>query len=167
MKTGITAGAGYNLVASTTQGDMRLVAVVLGNKTDVIRFRESESLLTWGFRFYKTVMPIKPDSTFVTQRVWFGKSPDVKLGSGDNTAITLPRGQLAKLKATYTLDTPQLSAPLKKGRVVGQINYQTDGKTVDQHPSVVMEEVEESSLPGRIWDRILILFHQWFGRFFA
>lgn len=167
MKTGTTAGAGYNLVASATQGDMRLIVVVLGTKTDAIRFRESESLLTWGFRFYETVMPIKPDSTFVTQRVWFGKSSEAKLGSSDNTAITLPRGQLAKLKATYTLDTPQLCAPLKKGQVVGQINYQIADKTVDQHPLVVMEAVEESSLPGRIWDRILMLFHQWFGRFFV
>ncbi|VDZ72679.1 D-alanyl-D-alanine carboxypeptidase [Atlantibacter hermannii] len=33
MKTGTTAGAGYNLVASATQGDMRLISVVLGAKT--------------------------------------------------------------------------------------------------------------------------------------
>jgi D-alanyl-D-alanine carboxypeptidase (penicillin-binding protein 5/6) len=52
MKTG-TTGAGYNLVASATQGDMRLVSVVLGTKTDRIRFNESEKLLTWGFRFLK------------------------------------------------------------------------------------------------------------------
>ena len=30
MKTGTTEGAGYNLVASATQGDMRLISVVLG-----------------------------------------------------------------------------------------------------------------------------------------
>ena len=34
VKTGTTAGAGYNLVSSATQGDMRLIAVVLGTKTD-------------------------------------------------------------------------------------------------------------------------------------
>ena len=51
---------------------MRLIAVVLGTKTDRIRFNESEKLLTWGFRFFETVTPIKPDATFVTQRgvVW-------------------------------------------------------------------------------------------------
>lgn len=58
VKTGTTAGAGYNLVSSATQGDMRLIAVVLGTKTDRIRFNESEKLLTWGFRFYETVTPI-------------------------------------------------------------------------------------------------------------
>ncbi len=80
VKTGTTAGAGYNLVSSATQGDMRLIAVVLGTKTDRIRFNESEKLLTWGFRFFETVTPIKPDATFVTQRVWFGDSNEAKLG---------------------------------------------------------------------------------------
>ncbi len=46
VKTRTTAGAGYNLVSSATQGDMRLIAVVLGTKTDRIRFNESEKLLT-------------------------------------------------------------------------------------------------------------------------
>ncbi len=36
MKTGTTAGAGYDLVASATQGDMRQISVVLGAKTDRI-----------------------------------------------------------------------------------------------------------------------------------
>lgn len=59
---------------------MRLIAVVLGTKTDRIRFNESEKLLTRGFRFFETVTPIKPDATFVTQRVWFGDSNEAKLG---------------------------------------------------------------------------------------
>ena len=81
MKTGTTTGAGYNLVASATSGDMRLISVVLGTKTDRIRFNESEKLLTWGFRFFETVTPIKPDATFVTQRVWFGDKSEVNLGA--------------------------------------------------------------------------------------
>ncbi|BAN95760.1 beta-lactamase [Plautia stali symbiont] len=55
-------------------GDMRLISVVLGAQTDAIRFRESEKLLTWGFRFYETVTPIKADKPFAQQRVWFGEN---------------------------------------------------------------------------------------------
>ena len=101
MKTGTTAGAGYNLVASATQGDMRLISVVLGAKTDRIRFNESEKLLTWGFRFFETVTPIKPDATFATQRVWFGDKSEVNLGGrrsglSDHTAWAAekPEGEL-------------------------------------------------------------------------
>ena len=67
---------------------MRLISVVLGAKTDRIRFNESEKLLTWGFRFFETVTPIKPDATFVTQRVWFGDKSEVNLGAGEAGSVT-------------------------------------------------------------------------------
>ncbi len=167
MKTGTTAGAGYNLVASATQGDMRLISVVLGTKTDRIRFNESEKLLTWGFRFFETVTPIKPDATFVTQRVWFGDASEVKLGAGEAGSVTIPRGQLKNLKASFTLDQPQLTAPLKKGQVVGKINFQLNGKVVEQRPLMVMEAVEEGGFFSRMWDFVLMKFHSWFGSWFS
>ena len=167
MKTGTTAGAGYNLVASATQGDMRLISVVLGTKTDGIRFRESEKLLTWGFRFYETVTPIKPDATFVSQRVWFGDKSEAKLGAGEAGSITIPKGQLKNLKATWKLTEPQLTAPLKKGQVVGTIDFQLNGKNIEQRPLVVMEAVDEGSFFSRLWDRVLMQFHKWFGNWFS
>lgn len=167
MKTGTTAGAGYNLVASATQGDMRLISVVLGTKTDRIRFNESEKLLTWGFRFFETVTPIKPDATFVSQRVWFGDKSEVNLGAGEAGSVTIPRGQLKNLKASYTLTEPQLTAPLKKGQVVGTIDFQLNGKSIEQRPLVVMEAVEEGGFFSRMWDFVLMKFHGWFGNWFS
>ncbi|MCS3430643.1 D-alanyl-D-alanine carboxypeptidase (penicillin-binding protein 5/6) [Klebsiella sp. BIGb0407] len=167
MKTGTTAGAGYNLVASATQGDMRLISVVLGAKTDRVRFNESEKLLTWGFRFFETVTPIKPNATFVTQRVWFGDKSEVNLGAGEGGSVAIPRGQLKNLRASYTLSEPQLTAPLKAGQVVGTIDFQLNGNVVEQRPLLVMESVEEAGFFGRIWDFILMKLHGWFGSWFS
>ncbi|MEI2265191.1 serine hydrolase [Erwinia sp. CGal63] len=167
IKTGHTAGAGNNLVASATEGDQRLISVVLGAQTDAIRFRESEKLLTWGFRFYETVTPIKADKPFATQRVWYGDRKEVSLGVAEDAAITLPKGQLKGLKASFTLNEPQLSAPLRKNQVVGTIDFQLDGKIVEQRPLVVMEEVKEGGFFSRIADFVLMklngLFSKWFG----
>ncbi|EHM46995.1 D-alanyl-D-alanine carboxypeptidase DacA [Yokenella regensburgei ATCC 43003] len=167
VKTGTTAGAGYNLVSSATQGDMRLIAVVLGTKTDRIRFNESEKLLTWGFRFYETVTPIKPDATFVEQRVWYGDSSNVKLGAGEAGSVTIPRGQLKNLKASFALNEPQLTAPLAKGQVVGTIDFKLNDKTIEQRPLVVMEEVKEGGFFSRMVDFVLMKFHAWFGSWFS
>lgn len=167
MKTGTTTGAGYNLVSSATSGDMRLIAVVLGAKTDRIRFNESEKLLTWGMRFFETVTPIKPDATFVTQRVWFGDKTEVGLGAGEGGSVTLPRGQLKNLKATYTLSEPQLKAPLQKGQVVGTINFLLNGQTIEQRPLLVMEPVAEAGFFGRMWDYVLMTLNDWFSRWFS
>ncbi|WES70622.1 serine-type D-Ala-D-Ala carboxypeptidase [Superficieibacter sp. HKU1] len=167
VKTGTTAGAGYNLVASATQGDMRLISVVLGTKTDRIRFNESEKLLSWGFRFYETVTPIKPNAPFVNQRVWFGNVSEAKLGAGEAGSVTIPRGQLKNLKASYNLNQPQLTAPLAKGQVVGTIDFQLNNKTIEQRPLIVMEAVEEGGFFSRMWDYVLMKFHEWFGSWFS
>jgi penicillin-binding protein 6. Serine peptidase. MEROPS family S11 len=163
LKTGTTAGAGYNLVASATQGDMRLISVVLGSKTDRIRFNESEKLLTWGFRFFDTVTPVKPGAAFVSQRVWFGNTDQVQLGAGDAGSITIPKGQLKNLKASFTLTEPQLQAPLSKGQVVGTIDFQLNGKSIEQRPLMVMEAVEEGGFFSRMWDYVMMKIDQWIG----
>jgi len=48
-------------------------------------------------------------------------------------------------------------------QVVGSINFQLDGKTIDQRPLVVMNEVKEGGFISRIIDYIKLAFHHWFG----
>ena len=163
MKTGTTAGAGYNLVASATQGDMRLISVVLGAKTDRIRFNESEKLLTWGFRFFETVNPIKAGKEFASEPAWFGDSDRASLGVDKDVYLTIPRGRMKDLKASYVLNNTELHAPLQKNQVVGTINFQLDGKTIDQRPLVVLQEIPEGNFFGKIIDYIKLMFHHWFG----
>lgn len=167
IKTGYTGGAGHNLVASATDGPMRLISVVLGAPSDRIRFSESEKLLTWGFRFYETATPIKTDKPFVTQRVWFGEINDVPLGVAKDAAVTIPKGQMKNLKASYKLNQPTLEAPLAKNQVVGTIDFQLDGKTIEQYPLVVMQEVKEGNFFSRIWDMVMMKLTQWFGSVFG
>ena len=167
VKTGHTSGAGNNLVASATEGDMRLISVVLGTASDAIRFRESEKLLTWGFRFYETVTPIKADAPFAQQRVWFGEQNQVNLGVSKDAALTIPKGQMKNLKASFKLNSPQLEAPLKKNQVVGTIDFQLDGKTIDQRPLVVLQAVPEGGFFSRIIDFVMMKFNGWFGKWFA
>ncbi len=146
---------------------MRLISVVLGAATDATRFRESEKLLTWGFRFYETVTPIKADKPFAQQRVWFGDKSQVNLGVAKDAAITVPKGQMKNLKASFTLNSPQLEAPLEKNQVVGTIDFQLDGKTVEQRPLVVMEAVPEGGFVSRLWDFVMMKFNGWFGKWFS
>ncbi|WP_337027860.1 serine hydrolase [Pantoea eucalypti] len=167
VKTGHTSGAGNNLVASATEGDMRLISVVLGTASDAIRFRESEKLLTWGFRFFETVTPIKADTPFAQQRVWFGDKSQVNLGVAKDAALTIPKGQMKNLKASFKLNAPQLEAPLKKNQVVGTIDFQLDGKTIEQRPLVVLQDVPEGGFFSRMIDFVMMKFNGWFGKWFS
>nr|WP_113864680.1 D-alanyl-D-alanine carboxypeptidase DacA [Brenneria salicis]NMN92250.1 penicillin-binding protein 6 [Brenneria salicis ATCC 15712 = DSM 30166]RBP67586.1 penicillin-binding protein 6 [Brenneria salicis ATCC 15712 = DSM 30166]RLM32427.1 serine-type D-Ala-D-Ala carboxypeptidase [Brenneria salicis ATCC 15712 = DSM 30166] len=163
IKTGHTAAAGYNLVASATEGQMRLISTVMGGRTFKGREAESKKLLTWGFRFFETVAPLKTGKEFASEPVWFGDNDRVALGVEKDVYLTIPRGRMKDLKASYVLDNTELHAPLAKNQVVGSINFQLDGKTIDQRPLVVMNEVKEGGLFSRMIDYIKLMFHHWFG----
>ncbi|KMQ88753.1 d-alanyl-d-alanine carboxypeptidase [Lasius niger] len=163
IKTGHTDAAGYNLVASATEGQMRLISAVMGGRTYKGREAESKKLLTWGFRFFETVAPLKVGKEFASEPVWFGDADRVELGVDKDVYLTIPRGRMKDLKASYVLNTPEIHAPLAKNQVVGSINFQLDGKTIDQRPLVVMNEVKEGGFFSRIVDYIKLMFHHWFG----
>lgn len=163
IKTGHTDKAGYNLVASATEGQMRLISAVMGGRTFKGREAESKKLLTWGFRFFETVSPLKAGKEFASEPAWFGDSDRASLGVDKDVYLTIPRGRMKDLKASYVLNNTELHAPLAKNQVVGTINFQLDGKTIDQRPLVVLEEIHEGNFFGKIIDYIKLMFHHWFG----
>ena len=163
IKTGHTDKAGYNLVASATEGQMRLISAVMGGRTFKGRETESKKLLTWGFRFFETVNPLKAGKEFASEPVWFGDNDRASLGVDKDLYLTIPRGRMKDLKASYVLNSSELHAPLQKNQVVGTINFQLDGKTIDQRPLVVLQEIPEGNFFGKIIDYIKLMFHHWFG----
>ncbi len=53
MKTGFICASGYNIVASATREQRKLIAVVLGAKTPGLRRQRTSDLLEHGFQNYK------------------------------------------------------------------------------------------------------------------
>lgn len=142
IKTGHTSDAGYSLVTSATQGDMRLIAVVMGADSERARKVENKKLLKYGFRFFETVTPYKAGDSFVSHRIFMGDKENVNLGINQDTPITIPRGQVKNLKANFELNN-KLEAPLAKGQVVGTLYLQLEGEDVAEYPLVTLEEVGE------------------------
>lgn len=167
VKTGHTNGAGYNLVSSATEGDMRLIAVVLGAPSDKVRFAESEKLLGWGFRFFETVTPVKAATPLTSQKVWYGDKGEVALGVANDASITIPKGELKNLKASFTLTNPVLEAPLTQNQVVGTVNFLLNDEVIEQRPLVVKEAVEEGGFFSRIWDFVVKTVSGWFNAIFG
>ncbi|MGP1956499.1 MAG: serine hydrolase [Arsenophonus sp. NC-PE1-MAG3] len=161
IKTGHTSRAGYNLITSATNGEMRLIAVVLGASSDSIRFIESEKLLNWGFRFYSTIIPITADKPFTTEKVWYGNQSTVLLGTEKDVVITISKGREKDLKATYSLNSAYLKAPLSKNQVVGTIDFFLNDKLIDKYPLVVKEAIKQGEFLNRLWDYIVVTISGW------
>ena len=153
MKTGYTSGAGYSLTSSATEGDMRLIAVVMGTKSTKTREIESKQLLNYGFRFFETVTPHKAGDEIITEQVWFGDKDKIKLGVDKTSYVTLSRNETKKLTASVELNS-ELEAPITKGQQVGEIIYSVDDKQVGKQALVALEPVEEGSFFSRLIDQV-------------
>jgi len=160
IKTGHTGEAGYSLVSSATKDDMRLIAVVMGTKSERARKDESKKLLAYGFRFFETISPYAAGQSFASERVWFGNKENISLGTLEPITITIPRGQADKLKADFEL-SKRPEAPLNKGELLGKVHLTLDGKDIAEFPLVALEDVQEGGFVSKLIDRVLLISHDW------
>ncbi len=163
MKTGYTKGAGYNLVTSATEGNMRLISVVMGTSSAESRKVETRKLLTYGFRFFETEVLLDADQPAVAEEVWMGLSDVVDLGvTGHDVALTLPRGQMKNVQVSYDVDTP-LKAPIAKGDVLGVARWTVNDEVVLERSLEALNAVEEGGFFKRFFDRIALFFSSLFS----
>ncbi len=159
IKTGHVSSIGYNLATSATLPNqkMRLIAVVLGAKSENARSQETKKLLSWGFNHFATITPYQIGTELTQQRVWFGENKQVKLGVNAATTIVLLKTKIEQLKASYVLNT-KLSAPLAQGQKVGEIIFEVDKEKVATFPLVTLENIQTGSLSGRFRDHVALFF---------
>ena len=157
IKTGHTESAGYCLVSSAKREDMRLISVVLGTKSEKSRSDVSQSLLSYGFRFYESSKLYSAGKSLNSARVWQGAAESLNLGLSEDLFITIPRGQYKYLDAVMDVNT-DIEAPVKKGQQLGLVTVKLDGKVLSSQPLVALHEIEKGSFIQRTKDQIIRLF---------
>ena len=157
IKTGHTESAGYCLVSSAQREDMRLISVVLGTKSEKSRSDVSQSLLSYGFRFYESSKLYSAGESLNSARVWQGAAESLNLGLNEDLFITIPRGQYKHLNAVMDVNT-DIEAPIKKGQQLGLVTVKLDGKVLSSQPLVALHEIEKGSFIQRTKDQIIRLF---------
>jgi D-alanyl-D-alanine carboxypeptidase (penicillin-binding protein 5/6) len=162
VKTGHTEAAGYCLVASAVRGNMRLISVVMGTKSEEARARESQKLLSYGFRYFDTAPLYQADEMLKQVRVWGGKHGSVKLGLSEGVIVTIPRGSRDEIKAEIDVQA-EVHAPLAQGDQLGILKITlADGEEL-QVPIRALNGVQEAGLFAGLWDSILLFFLKTFG----
>ena len=157
LKTGHTEEAGYCLVSSAKKDGMRLIAVVMGTDSEGARARESQKLLTYGFRFFETYKAYSAGDILDTAELWMGDKDQVRLGLAEDLVLTIPRESHENLKAEVTVN-PQLQAPINQGEKYGTVTVRMNNELLVEKPLVALESVEEAGLFTRLWHHILLFF---------
>ncbi len=154
LKTGHTESAGFNIIASSVDGQRRLIAVVMGGKSPKGREEQARKLLTWGQSNFDTVQLFHAGKEIGHENVWYGNPHRISLGSENDVYLTLPRDAVQKVKAKYVIDRKDLEAPIKLHEQVGTIQLVEGDKQLASYPLVALQPIEEAGVITRISDYI-------------
>jgi len=157
VKTGHTESAGYCLVSSATQDNMRLITVVTGTTSESSRESATRKLLSYGFRFYETFLLNPAHTSLTQQRIWKGEKEELNLGLTEDLYITAPKNNRSKIKANMKLDA-MITAPVSKGQKFGNVNVMLGDEILATKPLVSLEDVKEGGLFSKLIDNVILMF---------
>jgi D-alanyl-D-alanine carboxypeptidase (penicillin-binding protein 5/6) len=156
VKTGHTSTAGFCLVTSSLRDGMRLVAVVLGAKSDNERANANQALLNYGFRFFETRPLYKANEKLSEARVWKGEETQAPLGLNRDFFVTFPRGQYQNMKAAMEIDNA-ITAPVQQGQKLGVIKVTFNNETIAQQDLIALKAIGKGGIFRSLIDQIQLL----------
>ena len=157
VKTGYTKAAGYCLVASAERNGMRLISVVMGAENDDSRVRESQKLLTYGFRNFETSTIYEESEIVKSAPLFYGVEEVISLGVSENVSVTIPRGSYEKLEAQ--IKVPKIiEAPVRKGDVLGELLLMMDEEAIYKTSVISLENYEQAGFFSRLSDYLALIF---------
>ncbi|MGI6070861.1 MAG: D-alanyl-D-alanine carboxypeptidase family protein [Blautia sp.] len=158
-KTGFTADAGYCYVCALERDDRIFVVALLGcgwpsHKT--YKWEDTRKLLEYGLSHYEnralwqepSLAPV-PVEDAVPPDGELGKEAQVELVCEHTKAdeqLTALLDKEEQVQVKYRLPK-KLSAPVKEGQEVGQIQYYLDGKVLYQFPVKTAEGAQKLDFP--------------------
>ena len=161
LKTGHTNRAGYCLVASAKKDDMRLIAVVMGARNEEGRIRESQKLLSYGFRYYKTLKLYNVGDVVSQQRLFGGEEDDINLTVAQDLYVTVPRSQKDSIEAELDVSA-YIEAPVSAGDALGSVLIMLDEEVLLKQSLVAEKDIASGGFFSSLFATILIFFYQLF-----
>lgn len=160
---GLVASAGVrdSMVVSARRdsvlGERRMLSIVVGAVSDQARAQESLKLLNWGFQNFDTIRLYEKNQVVASPEVWKGSSGDVDIGFNVDTYVSVPKGEISRLKTVLERNDP-LIAPINEGSQVGVLKILVGDKVIAELPVLALEQINVASFLGIIWDTIRLWF---------
>jgi D-alanyl-D-alanine carboxypeptidase (penicillin-binding protein 5/6) len=163
LKTGFTNEAGYGLVGSAVQNNLRLIVVVNGLKTANERADEARKLLNFGFNGFESRVLFEEGQRIGDARVFGGEHRYVPLESLGKKPIRLmvPKNTTDRIVARVIYRGP-LRVPVAQGQEIGVLKVWRGDNIALEVPLQAAEAVEGGPLHRRAIDGLTELFGGWF-----
>ena len=145
LKTGYTKEAGYCLTATASKDGMRLITVVFGEPESSTRNKETTGMLDYGFSMYSVEKLLSKDLKVGTIKIYASDKETYEIVPMKDVNILNNKTQ-EKRNVTYEINTKTLSAPIKKGEVVGKLKIIENNKTIDEIDITVKSDVKKANI---------------------
>lgn len=129
LKTGFTDDAGYTMAVTAKRNNMRLIAIVLGEKESKVRNNETMNLLNYGFDNYKVELLKKKGEVIKTIEIERGTKDKIELVTKDELSI-LTKKSNPNINYSYNVVINNFKLPVKKGNIIGKIELIDKNKIV-------------------------------------
>ena len=141
LKTGTTSTAKYCLSATAERNGLELVAVVMAGESSNDRFNGAKKLLDYGFANYNysSIEAQLEENTELT--VIKGTAKTVSVKPPGTLNVLLPKSASGKI-ARKTVLSENVTAPVKKGEVLGTVTVTLEGEQLGEIPLVASKDVE-------------------------
>jgi serine-type D-Ala-D-Ala carboxypeptidase (penicillin-binding protein 5/6) len=151
LKTGETSEAGFNLVGSAVQDNLRLIVVVTGASSAKERADEARKMLEWGFHGFEGRVLFAEGQTVGEARVFGGNARYVPLMASGTIRVMVPRngGEHLLARIVYTGPVP---APVSKGQRIGKLKVWRGDNLAIEVPLQAAEDVGTGSMSHRAMD---------------
>ena len=127
LKTGFTNAAGFCLSASAERDGTKFISVILGSKSNDLRFSESARLLDFAFINWESAKIEKKGLSAGVVKVRKGITTNIPLNFADDAAVVVKKGNKGKI--TETVEIPEtVNAPVEAGQTVGVLNIDLEGE---------------------------------------
>jgi D-alanyl-D-alanine carboxypeptidase (penicillin-binding protein 5/6) len=153
LKTGDTAEAGFTLVGSAVQDELRLIVVLAGAKSEKERAEEARKLLEWGFKGFETRVLFAEGQTVGEAKVFGGKTSYVPLVGPGIVKVMMPRNNEERLSARIVYRGP-VPAPVAKGQPIGKLEVRRGDSLALEVPLRAAEDVGPGSMSKRAMDAV-------------
>jgi serine-type D-Ala-D-Ala carboxypeptidase (penicillin-binding protein 5/6) len=151
LKTGETSEAGFNLVGSAQQDNLRLIVVVTGAKSAKERADEARKLLEWGFHGFESRVLFAEGQTVGEAKVFGGDASYVPLVGPGLIRVMMQRNSSDRLVARIVYTGP-VPAPVSKGQPIGELKVWRGDNLALEVPLTAAEDVGKGSMSQRAMD---------------
>ena len=140
LKTGHTDDAGYCLAATTKRGNVRLIAIVLGEEDSKVRNKETMELLDYGFNNIKVKTLKHKNSVIKTIKLEKASVDSIKGILKDDLNIVYDD---KNIKYHYRTNISKIKLPLKKNQKIGNIEVVYKNKVISKSDIISSNTVDK------------------------